>query len=262
MGSVQVIKTYITPFALERSVHIYLPDGWESWGERYPVQYMYDGHNLFFDACATYGKSWGLKEFLDRWDKRLIVVGLECNHEGNQRLEEFSPYPIPEGRGWPNIAGRGRALMDWMVSELKPYIDANYPTIPFREYTAIGGSSMGGLMSLFSVTRYNRWFSKAACLSSSLEPVQSRVVEEIKGAEICPGTRVFLSWGSDECSARGAAARATRRNLEVNHLLAEKGACTYPYLHYKGRHCEADWEKEIPIFMDYLWKEGERNLDG
>lgn len=255
MGTVNIIQRHITPFGLDRSIHLYLPEGWDRGGERYPVQYMFDGHNLFFDSHATFGKSWGLKAFLDGWDKKLIVVGLECNHQGNQRLEEFSPYPIPAGKGWPeDIQGSGGVLMDWLVEELKPYIDANYPTIPFRECTAIGGSSMGGLMSLFTVVKYNRWFSKAACLSSSLEPVQGYLVEELQQAKIDPDTRVFLSWGSDESSPKNALARSTARNLELSHLLTQKGALTYPYLHYKGRHREADWEKEVPVFMEYLWK--------
>ena len=253
MGTVQTIQTHITPYGLDRTLHLYLPDGWEKGTERYPVQYMYDGHNLFFDHCATYGKSWGLKTFLDQWDKKLIVVGLECNHEGNKRLEEFSPYPI-RAKGWEDIDGTGALLMDWMVGELKPWIDAHYPTIPFRECTAIGGSSMGGLMSLFTIARYNRWFSKAACLSSTLEVTQEFLVREMQEATIDPDTRVFLSWGSEEYSPKGALARSTVRNLELNHLLSEKGARTYPYLHYKGRHREADWEKEVPLFMNYLWK--------
>lgn len=254
MGTVQVITTHITPFGLDRAVHIYLPDGWDTDGQRYPVMYMYDGHNLFFDSYATFGKSWGMKEFLDQWDKKIIVVGLECNHEGEQRLEEFSPYPIEEAAYWPEITGSGGILMDWLVEELKPYIDANYPTIPFRECTAIGGSSMGGLMSVFTIAKYNRWFSKAACLSSSLEPVQDYVVSEIEAASIDPDTRVFLSWGSNELSAKSAFARATRRNLDISRLLTARGARTWPYLHYNGRHCEADWAKEVPLFMEYLWK--------
>ena len=87
-----VIKemVHITPYHLDRMLHIYLPDDYEESEARYPVMYMYDGHNLFYNEDATYGKSWGLQEFMRQWENQLIIVGIECNHEGNKRLEEFS----------------------------------------------------------------------------------------------------------------------------------------------------------------------------
>ena len=76
------------PNQANRTLHIYLPDEYNFTEERYPVMYMFDGHNLFYDSDATYGKSWGLKDFLDHWDKKIIIVGMECSHEGDQRLSE------------------------------------------------------------------------------------------------------------------------------------------------------------------------------
>lgn len=55
-----------------RRLHIYLPDDYYESEERYPVMYMFDGHNLFYDSDATYGKSWGMKDFLDHWDKKSL----------------------------------------------------------------------------------------------------------------------------------------------------------------------------------------------
>ena len=52
---------YYEPAAEDRMLHIYLPDDYDSSGERYPVMYFWDGHNLFSDSDATYGKSWGLQ---------------------------------------------------------------------------------------------------------------------------------------------------------------------------------------------------------
>ena len=60
-----------------RKLHIYLPPEYDRSEERYPVMYFFDGHNLYFNEDATYGKSWGLKDFLDTWGKGMIVVGLE-----------------------------------------------------------------------------------------------------------------------------------------------------------------------------------------
>lgn len=143
-----VIKemVHITPYHLERMLHIYLPDDYEESEARYPVMYMYDGHNLFYNEDATYGKSWGLQEFMRQWENQLIIVGIECNHEGNKRLEEFSPYDFRDFDG-QRIHGTGKVFMQWVVDELKPLIDSHFRTKPEREYTGIGGSSMGGLMA-------------------------------------------------------------------------------------------------------------------
>ena len=150
-----------------RRAYIYLPESYdEEPDRRYPVMYMFDGHNVFFDEDATFGKSWGMNDYMERTGKQLIIVGVECNHQGNARLAEYSPYDFV----WQeyDIKGRGKAYLDWMVQELKPLIDAKYPTLPDRENTAIGGSSMGGLMSLYGVTAHNETFSRAACLSPSV----------------------------------------------------------------------------------------------
>lgn len=150
-----------------RPLHIYLPEDYDRTRERYPVTYFFDGHNLFYDSDATYGKCWGLKTFLDHWNKNMIVVGLECSHTGNQRLEEYLPYAASETFFGP-LAVRGNETLAWILNEVKPVIDREYRTWPHREATAIAGSSMGGLMAIRAVFHYNQWFSKAACVSSAI----------------------------------------------------------------------------------------------
>ena len=81
-----------------RKLHIYLPGDYAHSEARYPVMDFFDGHNLFFNEDATYGKSWGLLEFLEGWEKDMIIVGMECSHTGNQRLWEYLPYPGEIGR--------------------------------------------------------------------------------------------------------------------------------------------------------------------
>lgn len=250
---IQKFETIITPFDLERTVHVYLPEGWNFSGKRYPVMYMFDGHNLFSDEDATYGKCWGLKDYLDETRLDIIIVGVECNHEGNERLSEYCPYDVPDDC-WGGFDGRGQATMDWMVEELKPYVDHHYPTLPDRSHTFIGGSSMGGLMSLYAVGCYNGTFSRAACLSPSAGLCFNDIWQDLSACGLDPDTRVYISWGSDEARDKGRLAKVCADNLAISHLMSEKGANTYPYLHVKGGHNEASWEKEIPIFMEYLYK--------
>ena len=245
---------YYEPAAEDRMLHIYLPDDYDSSGERYPVMYFWDGHNLFFDSDATYGKSWGLVQFLSSWSQKLIVVGIECSHQGSHRLDEYCPYDS-ELMG-TQIHGEGWETMEWMTGVLKPYIDGKFRTLPSRESTAIGGASMGGLMSLYAVTRYNHVYSRAACLSSSIFMVQDPLRRDITASWIDPDTRIYLSWGEKETGDDPHSPFAefvSHVNHDMQALLVSKGAFTSLYLQADGRHCEADWEKQLPIFMNYLW---------
>ena len=239
-----------TPAREKRTIHLYLPDGYGETEERYPVLYMFDGHNLFYDEDATYGKSWGLKAFLDVWPKKMIVVGMECSHTGNERLKEYSPYNI-YARWMGSIQGTGDATMQWIVNEVKPHIDRHYRTWSHREATAIAGSSMGGMMALFAILRYNRWFSKAACVSPAVGFAMRQFRKEAKQADMHPDTRIFFSWGTHEWKKSDAP--MTRNILELESLVQQKGASTWLYHQQGGRHCEADWEVQVPTWMQFLW---------
>ena len=251
---------WFAPAGKNRTLHIYLPDNYYHSQERYPVMYFFDGHNLFRDEDATYGKCWGMEKFLQYWDKQIIIVGIECGHEGEERLNEYMPYHT--GRGY---FGRfdciGDATVRWMVEELKPVIDREFRTHPFRECTGIGGSSMGGLMAIYAVVKYNQWFSKAACLSSAIGTCMPLLMNDMKRCSISPDTRVYLSWGTKE--ARGVkniwaedhSSYTYRRNRAAANRFLEKGAVPRLYCQVGGAHCEADWEKQVPGFMHFLWKE-------
>lgn len=248
---------YFNSLGANRRLHIRMPDHGEG---PYPVMYFFDGHNLFRDEDATYGKSWGLDEYMNRWDKQLIIVGVECAHEGNLRLSEYLPYGV--GAGWlRGIKPLGEATMEGIIYELKPYIDANFPTIPFRECTAIAGSSMGGLMAAFAVVRYNQYISKAACVSPSLGSVSSQLWREMNHTDISADTRMYLSWGTmegygkiadpwveDRSSWLYRTCKATANKIE------QAGGAAKLYCQIGGHHCEADWEKQLDIFMPFLWQ--------
>ena len=256
MGDVIMItkqEVFITPFGLNRTLHIYLPDDYYQSNERYPVMYMFDGHNLFYDEDATYGKSWGLKSFLDNYDKKFIIVGLECNHDGNQRIVEFSPYTYST-HYWGMIRGKGQELMDWLVCELKPMIDSTYRTMPLRECTGIAGSSMGGLMALYSVIKYNRYFSKAACLSSAIFAGKDQLLHDLRTSKIDTDTRVYLSLGKKEVDSDFIHQQRLYDNMAFTNYFKDIGATSMLNVIEDGKHNEASWEKENKIYFDFLWK--------
>ena len=233
----------------ERRAYIYLPASYETNPDkRYPVMYMFDGHNVFFDSDATYGKSWGMNKFMEESKKELIVVGVECNHEGNRRLVEYSPMNY-ENSTMGKIRGKGNVYMNWLVNELKPYIDSNYRTLTDRKNTIIAGSSMGGLMALYAATVYNHVFQRAACLSPSLWVAPGKVLEIVARAHIRRDTCIYMDYGSLEMFNHAANAEAL---ISTSHLLLTKRVNLALRIVPDGNHSEASWEKQIPIFMDCL----------
>ena len=247
-----------TPKGQVRPLHIWLPDNYHDTDGYYPVMYFFDGHNLFLDEDATYGKSWGLKGFLEGWDKDMIIVGMECGHEGQERLSEYLPYPAA-GR-FAQFEPQGDATFRWILDEIKPMIDREYRTIPFRECTAIGGSSMGGVMALYGAVRYNRWFSKAACVSTAMGFCMPPLISDLEKSTISPDTRIYLSWGTRE-AGRSRHDRSDRssqtyyNNKAVADRLKKADATVKMECQVGGGHCEADWEKLVPGFMAFLWQD-------
>ena len=233
----------------ERRLYVYLPKSYPTnRRRRYPVLYMFDGHNLFFDSDASFGKSWGLKKYLERARTELIVVAVECNHNpDNGRLKEYSPFSFE--KDGEIIEGLGQVTMEWMVNELKPFIDQNIRTLPGRETTFIGGSSMGGLMSLYGVIEYNHIFSRAAALSPSVWVSPEEVFEMIEYADLDPNTVIYTDYGSEEF--RNHEGMEELFQATVNCLLDRHIFVTGRVVPY-GNHSEANWEKQLPFMINTL----------
>ena len=243
-------EIFIEPFGLNRLLHIYVPDNIKE-GERFPVMYMFDGHNLFLDSEATYGKSWGLKDFLEKSGTKVIIVGIECNHEGNKRLWEFSPYSFKD-KYFGTVKGDGKILIDWRADYLKPMVDENFPTLTERKFTGLGGSSMGGLMSVYGTAMRSDIFSMGACLSPFYNHIFKKLVEELSNNEVNPDTKFYISWGRYEVHSKKQLAIESEKNLIISRILTFKGVKVFPHLMVEGGHNEASWEVENPIWMTEL----------
>ena len=234
-----------------RTVYVYLPrQAQEDPEARFPVLYMFDGHNVFFDEDATYGKSWGMGEYLDREEVPLIVAAVDCDHRPpHGRLSEYSPFTFTDEE-FGHVVGRGKLFMDWLTGTLKPIIDQRYPTLPEREHTWIAGSSMGGLMSLYAVTAYNEVFSRAAALSPSVWLVRGRMERLIRKTEFLPDTVVYTDYGAKEMGNHIGMLRCFWRTAGA---LAEKGVAVTSRIVPDGEHREACWEEQIPFFVPILF---------
>lgn len=231
-----------------RNAYVYVPDSLAP-GERCPVLYMFDGHNVFFDDHATYGRSWRMGEWLDRRQTKLIAAAVECDHSPDGgRLSEYSPFSFSE-RSLGEIEGRGRGTMEWFTRVFKPEIDRRWPTKPGRADTMIAGSSMGGLMSLYAALEYNAVFSKAAALSPSLWVAPAKLESLIRTAPLAAGTTVYLDYGERELQHHAGMLRSFWKTAG---LLAQRGALVTARIAPGGTHCEASWERQIPFFLGAL----------
>ena len=236
-----------------RTVYVYVPDeAQENPEARYPVLYMFDGHNVFFDSDATYGKCWGMKEYLESTNTPLIVVAVDCNHSPNNgRLSEYSPFTFEDPKlGY--IRGRGRTTMDWFAHTLKGMIDEKYQTLPGRETTWIAGSSMGGLMSLYALLQYNDTFSRAAALSPSIWVSPEKLSGLVGRAKLEPGTVLYMDYGSQEM---GSHEGMRREFAEMCSKIMVRGIHLTSRLVPGGTHSEASWEKQLPFVFHTLMYE-------
>ena len=254
-----MIEKWATPIpeltgSAPRTVYVYIPDQAKTDKDaRFPVLYMFDGHNVFFDEDATYGKSWGMKDYMDETQTPMIIVGVDCNHSpDNGRLKEYSPFNFSYKK--MSIRGQGKATMDWFTHTLKPMIDQRYPTIPDREATFVAGSSMGGLMSLYAVIAYNDVFSRAACLSPSLWVARRKVDSLVQRAKLAPDTVIYMDYGSREMGNHDGMRKLF---ASVTARLMEKRVWLTSRIIPNGDHCEACWEEQIPVFMHILQYERE-----
>ena len=250
MIRVEKIQIPTLPTQKPRRLYIYTPRGYEQSDERYPVLYMFDGHNVFYDSHATYGKSWGMKKYLAKSRLPLILAAVECNPEGDNRMSEYAPWDIV-WKGKRLFEGRGKLTMDWFVNELKPRIDREYRTLSDREHTLIAGSSMGGLMSLYAVTAYNGTFSRAAALSPSLWGARHHEADLKAAGPLKSPTRIYMDMGTAEVDGHITGLTSL---FETARRLTRLGAVVDARVVPDARHSEAYWEQRIPIFMDYLLK--------
>ena len=238
------------PTQKPRRLYVCLPHDYAQGERRYPVLYMFDGHNVFYDSHATYGKSWGMKQYLEKSKAQLIVVAVECNPEGFRRLSEYSPWSFHAPRPVGSIEAQGKTTMDWFTNVLKPEIDAKYRTLPDRAHTMIAGSSMGGLMAIYAAVAYNDVFSRAAALSPSLWVSPKGMAELIRSHPLASPTRIYLDMGTGE--AKKGDVRPLVGMFETAKQLSRAGAEVAADVIPDALHNEAAWEKRIPVFMKYL----------
>ena len=186
-----------------RDLVVWLPPGMDG-RRRHPVVYFQDGQNLFDPLTAFLGQAW----HAGRTAAALIRAGeLEAPilvgiyNTGFARMDEYAPTRGTFS-GWDGEECRSRGLARkyarFVAEEVKPFIDARYPTRPGREHTAIAGSSMGGLAALYAALGLPRVFGTAGVMSASAWWDDQAPVRFVAGLKKKPAVRLWLDTGTAE----------------------------------------------------------------
>ena len=242
-GNVIIIDTAFGIPQLQRSrkIWIYLPAGYSTSKKKYPVLYMHDGQNVF-DSATSYAGEWGVDEFLDSVKlKESIVVAIDNGL--NKRMNEYNPYDSERfGKG------EGGFYVDFLVKTLKPYIEKKYRTKKCRKSRFIAGSSMGGLISLYAVLKYPRVFGGAGIFSPAFW-VAPKIYDDIQSRGKKVKGKLYFCAGKQEGETM------------VPYMLKAFEALTSVYrskistvIRDEGKHNEATWRKEFPLFYEWLLK--------
>lgn len=155
-----------------RMIRVYLPSSYDfaNPDSRFPVLYMMDGKNLFDDYTSFVGE-WGIDETLEEMiykgeTKGIIVVGIDAPKLGRDRtLEMFPEDVVPTKESKITQRGYANFLGDFIFKELKPLIDSTFYTLTDKSHTAVGGSSMGGLMAFYLATNYSNYVGYSLAFS-------------------------------------------------------------------------------------------------
>lgn len=184
-GSIQRIENFKSKYVDARNIDVWLPDGYSN-NEKYAVLYMHDGQMLY-DAASSWNKTaWEVDEvagklMAENKIRKFIVVGV-WNNDKKRHPEYFPQKPFEslskeqidkitnELKAKGRVAEEFKPISDnylkFLVTELKPFIDKSFSTKKDQQNTLVGGSSMGGLISMYAICEYPNVFGGAACLST------------------------------------------------------------------------------------------------
>jgi len=225
----------------QRRVWIYLPAGYEANKKKYPVIYMHDGQNLFDEYTSSYGE-WGIDELMDRIpvQQESIIVGID--HGGEYRITEYDPYNSKYGEG------RGDDYVQFLIKELKPYIDGHYRTQTDAAHTTIAGSSMGGLISMYAALKYPGVFGNAGVFSPAFW-IAPQIYDQAQQSVVNKNSRFYFVCGDAE-SASMVVDMQKMADLMKSKGVKPKNA---PVTVIKGAsHNEKQWNGDWPGFYKWL----------
>lgn len=246
-SNVRVLDTafYIPQLKRTRKVTIYLPPDYYVGSNRYPVLYMADGQNCFDEMTASFGE-WHIDESLDRFfdscQKSLIVVAVD--HGGNHRMQEYNPYDFKRfGKG------EGKAYARFLAETLKPFIDSSFRTQKDKNNTHVAGSSMGGVISLWTVFAFPKIFGNAGIFSPAFWTAKPLWEEAGKKLADLNFHSFFFYAGGSESKTMVPDTKAMYWQLARNKKLGVQ-----MYIDDLALHNEAAWSKWFPVYLKWIFR--------
>jgi predicted alpha/beta superfamily hydrolase len=234
----------------DHTLIVFLPPGYDADpNRRYPVLYLHDGQNIF-DQATSVGQEWRVDETAHGLItagaiEPLIIVGIY--NTGVHRIDEYTPTADAEKKQGGKADQYGRMLLE----EIKPFIDREYRTRPDAGSTGLGGSSLGGLLTLHLGIRHPQAFSRLAALSASVwwdKKVILREVNELPGK--LP-IRIWLDAGTQEGAEVIADSRALRDALVAKGWVLGQDLF---YMEAEGaQHNEASWGSRVDSVLKFLF---------
>jgi predicted alpha/beta superfamily hydrolase len=224
-----------------KKIWVYLPKNYNTSTKKYPVIYMHDAQNLF-DATTSYVGEWNVDETLDSINAQVIVIGIE--HGGDKRIEELTPYKNAKYGG-----GKADDYLDFIVTTLKPKVDATYRTKSNARNTAIMGSSLGGLVSFYAALKYPKVFGKVGCFSPSFW-FNRTALNDLMAQTKSFDAKIYFLCGDNEGDADVI---PDMKNVEhwVNSKRCECKKLNKEVIVKGGQHNEKMWRENFK--KAYLW---------
>jgi predicted alpha/beta superfamily hydrolase len=239
-----------------RDVLVYLPRGYGRLSRRrYPVLYLHDGQNVFDAATSFSGVEWSADETAERLIKEnviepLIIVAVA--NTGEERIHEYAPTPgVIDTRAKRKKRSKGLAGAYglFLTDELKPYVDRKYRTNPGPEFTGLGGSSLGGLVTLAIGILYPHAFRRLMVMSPSIWWDDFAIYRLVDSIEQKPPLKIWLDSGTAEPGWEQA--------RELLNRLVEKGWKLHKDLQYMeaqgADHSEAAWAARVEPALRFLF---------
>ncbi|OWQ93544.1 hypothetical protein CDN99_03525 [Roseateles aquatilis] len=241
-------------FVAPRAVQVWLPPGYEQDPRRrYPVLYLHDGQNVF-DAAAA-GAEWQV----DETAQQLVVSGqirpliIVAVNNTPQRIDDYTATAM--SRDGHTQGGKGPAYARYLIEQLKPDIDARYRTLPDAAHTAVGGSSLGGIMSLWLAVHHGDVFGTALVVSPSLWWDDSFPIRDTSKTPLpatLPRPKLWLDMGT------GEGPDAIRQLRQLRSVLFARGWANadLAYLEAEGAtHDEASWAARVEPMLRFVDKQ-------